>query len=159
MSSDPHHRRPTGYKADRGLTYGQIEGLMKLVQEFSYRGTEHASSRVIDWCATNEPKLHLNGVTGFALAMPDQYRGPDAFESYQRYYLHEKQGYWRKSRSRTSIRLSWIPASWKRRSPPPWWKWLPIPKFPNPEQMKKLRLTTLNGVELVYPGALQQLVQ
>lgn len=126
-----------------------IRHAQALVQEFADRGTEHASGEVIAWCAANEPQLQLNGVTGFALAMPEQYRGADAFESYRQYYLHDKQGYWRKSKTRNGIRLTWIPANWQGRSPPSWWRWLPVPKVPSSEQMKKLKLASLTGVEIV----------
>ena len=125
-----------------------------LVRDFAIRSTSgvgHASGAVVEWCAANEPRLPIGGVTGFALAMPEQYRGADAFAAYRRYYLHDKQGYWRKSKTRTGLKLTWVPASWRGRNPPPWWRWLPIPTAPTVEQMKRLKLTSLNGVAVVLP--------
>lgn len=89
----------------------------------------------------------------FAQAMPEQYRGPDAVAAYRAYYVAEKQGHWRKVHTKRGLRLRWLPATWTRRDPPPWWRWLPLPERPTAEQMQKLGLTTLDGVEIVVPLA------
>ena len=47
-----------------------------------------------------------HGLTPFAQAMPDEYRGPDAVEAYRRYY-----------QSPEKRKL----ATWKRRTPPSWY--------------------------------------
>lgn len=89
----------------------------------------------------------------FVQAMPEQYRGPDPVAAYRAYYVAEKQGHWRKVHTKRGLRLRWLPATWTRRDPPPWWRWLPLPERPTAEQMQKLGLTTLDGVEIVVPLA------
>lgn len=90
--------------------------------------------------------------TPFAQAMPEQYQGPDAVAAYRAYYVAEKQGHWRKVRTKQGLRLRWLPATWTRRDPPSWWRWLPLPERPTAAQMQKLGLTTLDGVEIVVPS-------
>jgi len=56
--------------------------------------------------APSEDKFPERGLTPFAQAMPDEYRGEDAIEAYRRYY---------QSPEKKKI------ASWKRRTPPKWY--------------------------------------
>jgi len=51
------------------------------------------------------PDLPENGLTPFALAMPEQYKSKDVVESYRIYYKEDKASF----------------STWKKRGPPPWW--------------------------------------
>jgi hypothetical protein len=85
-----------------------------LVEEYHYRygPRRHASEPVIDSCrrfAVSQTAERLETWTSrrrtpFALAMPEDYRGDDAVESYRRYYLGEKAPI----------------CTWKRRRIPAW---------------------------------------
>lgn len=60
-------------------------------KEFEYRrGKSHKSSEVIKWASNNYPKIIDKGLTTFALAMPEVYRGKDPVESYRNYYVGDK---------------------------------------------------------------------
>ena len=57
-------------------------------------------------CAPSADQFPEKGLTPFAQAMPDEYKGEDAVEAYRRYY-----------QSPDKKRM----ASWKRRTPPAWY--------------------------------------
>ena len=64
----------------------------------------------------NVARVLPEGRTPFALCMPEQYHGPDAVESYRRYYAGEK--VWQNRTDRRHVRL----ARWERGVPAPqWW--------------------------------------
>ena len=76
-------------------------------KEWQYRYCHtkiHKSYLVAQYLKEHVPSTFPNqGLTSFALAMPDEYKTDDPVESYRRYYL-----------SKRPI------ASWKNRSPPSW---------------------------------------
>lgn len=85
-----------------------------LLDEYTFRyGKVHACERVWDWCNkrfktyTVSPFLtHSNGITPFAMAMPEQYKCDNPVAAYRNYYLHDKAGI----------------AEWNRgRNAPHWW--------------------------------------
>ena len=71
---------------------------LELGEEFKKRfGKKHKSSTVIEWAIKNQPsKLKPQGLTNFALAMPDEYKsevrgfGLNAVDSYRAYYVGDK---------------------------------------------------------------------
>jgi hypothetical protein len=76
-----------------------------LNSEYGYRygGKSHKSLGVVNRLPIpNIPRL---GLTPFALAMPDELKSDNAIESYRMFYMLDKSPF----------------ASWKYRSPPPWW--------------------------------------
>jgi hypothetical protein len=67
----------------------------------------HKTQAVIEWLASNEPKLPTIGLTPFARAIKDQsYWRDDPVEAYRAYYIGEKAKF-----------AKWAP----RASAPPWW--------------------------------------
>jgi hypothetical protein len=82
---------------------------LELCAEYRYRyGREHACEIVIHYARSEAGKFADFGLTPFAQAMPDEYKGPCAIEAYRRYYVGGK----------THL------ASWKGRPRPSW--------FPSP---------------------------
>jgi len=70
----------------------------------------HASYKIAQYLREAAPSADLfpeRGLTPFAQAMPDEYKGEDAVEAYRKYY-----------QSPDKKRL----ASWKRRTPPGWYE-------------------------------------
>lgn len=64
--------------------------LLKQFEEFRYRrGKPHASEKLLD-VLSNNPVKDEQGLTPFALCMPDQYKTDCAVESYRDFYNHEK---------------------------------------------------------------------
>ena len=82
---------------------------LALADEFTFRyGKAHKSREVIAWCLDNMWKLDMpdDGVTPFALAMPDEFKRADPVEAYRAYYRGGKAGI----------------ATWnKGRAAPEWW--------------------------------------
>lgn len=82
---------------------------LALADEYSYRyGKIHKSREIIDWCLLNHEKAALpqDGLTPFALAMPDEYKQADPVEAYRAYYRGAK-----------AAIASWKPC----RGQPEWW--------------------------------------
>lgn len=74
-----------------------------LCHEYSHRYKKiHSSQKVIEWCWENVNTLKFpeEGLTKFALAMPDCYKQEDPVDSYRAFYIHEKSKFarWRKNR-------------------------------------------------------------
>lgn len=70
----------------------------------------HASYNIAQYLREAAPpadRFPERGLTPFAQAMPDEYKGEDAVEAYRRYY---------QSPDKKKI------ASWKRRTPPAWYQ-------------------------------------
>lgn len=72
------------------LTHGKA-----LCAEYSHRyGRVHACQALLEGELSLMPKsIRRTGLTDFAQAMPDTYRGDDAVIAYRRYYLAEKSGF------------------------------------------------------------------
>lgn len=90
---------------------------LELCDEYTYRYTKtekqgtlfpkrHACQDMLEWMKDNPPQLDSNGMSPFALAMPDELKSNDAVESYRRYYMTEKRHI----------------ASWTKRNTPEWYK-------------------------------------
>lgn len=63
---------------------------VELCNEYTYRyGKIHKCLQVIEYCAQNKPNLP-NIQTGYALAMPDEYKTNDVVQSYRNYYQFGK---------------------------------------------------------------------
>jgi hypothetical protein len=78
-----------------------------LAAEFKLRyKKEHKSQKVIEWASELHPDIPEYGLTQFAMAMPDKYKGESVVASYRRYYINEKRRF----------------AKWKFTQPPNWWK-------------------------------------
>ncbi len=77
----------------------------ELCKEYTYRyGKIHKCQIVIEELADNLPPIPEIGFTKPLLAMPDEYKGREAVESYRAYYLFEKYHMF----------------SWKKRDTPRW---------------------------------------
>lgn len=64
---------------------------VELCREFQYRyGKVHGCQRIISECIDDPANIPSNGMTPFALAMPNEYKTDDAVESYRNYYNAEK---------------------------------------------------------------------
>ena len=103
-----HHKHPCTLWTGRSLDNWSwhIEHALELASEFRKRyGKKHKSQKVIEWVSELNPDLHNIGLTRFALAMPDEYKGKSVVESYRRYYINEKRYF----------------AKWKNSTPPIWW--------------------------------------
>jgi hypothetical protein len=62
-----------------------------LCDEYSVRYCQiHKTSEHIDWLTNNLPNLPSNGITKWALAMPDIYKTEDVVESYRNFYIQSK---------------------------------------------------------------------
>lgn len=85
------------------VTHGEA-----MAAEYTRRyGKIHASSKVVRWCAENEPSIEDVGLTDFAQAMPDECKSPgDAVAAYRNYYTVHK--------AKIAV---WEP----RAATPPWW--------------------------------------
>ncbi len=68
-------------------------------------GTVHARFKTILDLYSPPPPMAVGHRTGFALAMPEQYRRDDAVEAYRAYYIGEK------------LRF----ATWRAPAVPPYW--------------------------------------
>jgi hypothetical protein len=89
---------------------GNYEYLVKLgkqlCKEYTTRySKKHKTEAVFEWLESNKPNLSPQGMTKFALAMPEQYRQADAVQSYREYYINEKSDI----------------AKWKFAEAPPYW--------------------------------------
>lgn len=84
-----------------------IEFGKALATEYTFRYNKtHKSLAVIEWCDQNIDKLKLpdEDMTGFAQAMPDEYRHQDAVVAYRTYYKMDKKDI----------------AKWTKREAPSW---------------------------------------
>jgi hypothetical protein len=63
-----------------------------LCEEYTFRyGKKHKTESVIDYCIDNLPDISDNGLTEFALAMPDEYKiNSNAVDCYRTYYKFGK---------------------------------------------------------------------
>lgn len=62
-----------------------------LLEEYTFRYNKiHASSRLLKFLKVPPDNISLRPMTPFALAMPDEYKGPSTIESYREYYRHGK---------------------------------------------------------------------
>ena len=78
---------------------------LSMCEEYTRRyGRRHKTHDVIESLARLPIDLPTTGLTPFAQAMPDQYKGDDPVEAYRNYYKGEKSGF----------------AKWKT-STPSWW--------------------------------------
>ena len=93
-------------------SYDNLEWLAGLAQalnrEYRYRyrrESDHASIGVLS--VVEGMRYQRSGLTGFAQAMPEEYKVPgDAVSAYRAFYRAEKASF----------------ATWTRRRPPPWWQ-------------------------------------
>ena len=66
----------------------------ELCKEYTRRyGRVHKTQAVIEWCMANLPEITSNGLTPFAQAMPEEYKGKNAVKAYRNYYIGEKKGF------------------------------------------------------------------
>jgi hypothetical protein len=117
--SDP--RTPTLYKAAmvnhpcnvwlresiENYRWLSLHGI-QLLSEFKTRfGNFHGSSKVLGWCAVNDPENISDAKqTPFAQAMPDKYKDPnDAVNAYRTYYVSDKSKF----------------AKWEKKNNEPYW--------------------------------------
>lgn len=140
--------------------YSTLAGrCLDLVAEAKYRGRGYSSSveSALIWLSASVPSgVPDAGPTPPHQGVPRTHAGSDVVRAYQAYYLADKQGYWTKSRTSFGFRVRWVPASWSRRDPPPWWSWAPLPDAPTEIQATRLGITRLPGdvrVEIVRPCA------
>jgi hypothetical protein len=64
---------------------------LELCKEYTLRyGKIHACQKVIELCVENKPPIQKNGLTEFALAMPNEYKQTDPVQSYRDYYIKDK---------------------------------------------------------------------
>jgi len=78
-----------------------------LFQEYTRRyGKHHKSYSIFEVCRNHANLIPEGELTNFALAMPNQYKNPDAVVAYRNYYLNEKKDF----------------ATWKLGNVPYWWK-------------------------------------
>lgn len=87
-----------------------VDHALALNEEYRYRwnrSRNHASVKVIQWCAERMNELSFARVnrTPFVLAMPKACRVEDPIEAYRRYY--------RKHKAHIAV--------WKNRTQPEWW--------------------------------------
>jgi len=86
--------RSSGSNYDWLLLHGKA-----MCDEYGRRyAKRHKTEDVLDWLKTNKPvEIPDLGLTPFAQAMPDQYKGPDAVEAYRKYYILDKTrfAYWK----------------------------------------------------------------
>lgn len=62
-----------------------------LLDEYTYRyGKIHGSARLLPYVSSHPWNIPKDGLTPFALAMPDEYKVDDAVESYRNYYRGDK---------------------------------------------------------------------
>lgn len=67
-----------------------VECTDELCEEFKRRWNgEPSIKKIINWIRQNPPKLPSLGLTPFAQAMPDCYKGSNAVESYRKYYAYK----------------------------------------------------------------------
>jgi len=67
--------------------YWLLDCTKALCEEFTYRYKgKHSVEAIVDWMYANPPKIEDNGLTPFAQAIPDFYKGSDATEAYRKYY-------------------------------------------------------------------------
>ena len=70
-----------------------VSHALALCEEYTRRyGKRHKSQDVIEWCALRIDELPFSeeGLTPFAQAMPDQFKGSDPVVAYRAYYAQEK---------------------------------------------------------------------
>ncbi len=90
-----HHNHPCAVWARSSLanylwlcSYGEA-----VAREYTYRFDKtHASEAIVSWAREHVAGLPLpdGGLTPFAQAMPERYRGECPVEAYRRYYVGEK---------------------------------------------------------------------
>jgi len=65
--------------------------LNEQLKEYTHRyGRRHKTTDVYEWLVKNDINLKDNGLTKFALTMPEQYKSNNAVESYRNFYIAEK---------------------------------------------------------------------
>lgn len=78
----------------------------ELFQEYTRRyGKHHKSYSIFEVCRNHANLIPEGELTNFTLAMPNQYKNPDAVVAYRNYYLNEKKDF----------------ATWKLGNVPYWW--------------------------------------
>ena len=79
-----------------------------MCEEFTYRYKgKHSVEAIIDWMYQNPPKIEDIGLTPFAQAMPDFYKGSDVTEAYHKYY---------------AFKTTYMKVNWKLEERiPSWW--------------------------------------
>lgn len=90
---------------DNFLWLSELAVALNTEYRYRYRReNDHASIAVLGKIENH--RFASIGLTGFAQAMPDEYKVPgDAVAAYRKFYLAEKAGF----------------ATWTRRAPPAWW--------------------------------------
>jgi hypothetical protein len=80
-----------------------VQHSLAIADEYTYRyGKIHKSKAIIELCSSCD--IPDYGLTDFALAMPEEFRGLDAVQAYRSYYGSKKDF-----------------AVWTKREPPSWW--------------------------------------
>ena len=79
-----------------------------LCEEFTYRYKGiHSVESIVDWMYQNPPQIEDIGLTPFAQAIPDFYKGSDPIEAYRKYY---------------AFKTSYMKVNWKlEERTPSWW--------------------------------------
>lgn len=88
--------------------YWLLDCTKAMCEEFTYRYSgKHSVEAIIDWMYENPPKLEDIGLTPFAQAMPDFYKGNNAIEAYHKYY---------------AFKTTYMKVNWKLEERiPSWW--------------------------------------
>ena len=90
----------------RGNFKWLIEMTEELFQEYTRRyGKSHKSYSIFEVCKNHANFIPDGEMTAFALAMPDEYKNPDAVIAYRTYYLKDKREI----------------SKWKMGNVPAWW--------------------------------------
>lgn len=83
-----------------------VEMTEELFQEYTRRyGKSHKSYSIFEVCKNHANFIPDGEMTAFALAMPDEYKNPDAVQAYRTYYLKDKREI----------------SKWKMGNAPAWW--------------------------------------
>jgi hypothetical protein len=87
-----------------------LECTDELCHEFfnRWKNNQHSVKWIIEWMKQNPPQLLSKGLTPFAQAMPDCYRGSDPIEAYRKYY---------------AFKTTYMKVVWKKLdNEPHWWQ-------------------------------------
>lgn len=90
-----HYQHPCGLwtRSSRENFHWLFTHALALAEEYHFRyGKDHKSREVILWCRdhVDEVVFPAQGLTPFALAMPEHCKCGDAVASYRNFYLQEK---------------------------------------------------------------------
>jgi hypothetical protein len=86
-STHKHHPCAVWVRKSSSNYLWAFELFIELLDEFQFRYKKiHLSSRLVEKLSNLPHNIPIGGLTKFALAMPDEFKKPDAVESYRAYY-------------------------------------------------------------------------